>query len=355
MKAILQDELNTLENIMYSIQQRNLVYNYNFLLFSNQENKTIIEYNHPDGWIYNDSGSQGEITFDTDLNCCKIVTGAENPEKETKMILKQCIHEFPRWRETLCNQRISAVAVISSPDPSCILTFCISDGVSENSKTITLNPANPKQDLEVNLEVSENATGLFVSIECEQSVSNINVYKVYANIGKMAFETLPCIVEGVIGERKQYMSIETPPATELSLCQKSIELPQSASESYTRLNSFLNGKFGIGPEDRSMLPDMRGYFSRAWNNGATIDTDAINRSALGTGEITGDHVGTVELDQYKQHDHELKFDTSGELAPGTVSPPLPVINNYKTSKTNPSGGSETRPKNIAELYTIKWA
>jgi len=96
---------------------------------------------------------------------------------------------------------------------------------------------------------------------------------------------------------------------------------------------------------------MSGYFSRAWDNGANIDPDASTRTALGNGKVTGDNVGTVEQDQFKQHLHSLNI-TNSTVAPGP-STPVPVIG-PGSSKTQDTGGSETRGVNIAELYTIKW-
>ncbi|TPN85144.1 hypothetical protein [Aquimarina algicola] len=339
------DHLSTYD-LLFTIQQRNLVYNYNFLYYSNKTGDSPLEFQHPDGWIYNDQGNDGEIGFDANMNACLI----KKSKDDSLMTLSQMIHEFPRWKDLLINQQISASAIIQNHiTPGFEVTFSISDGVSKSTKTIVFD-SNETEEISIDIYISDEATKLEIAIESNTKDATIYIHKVFANIGKVALDTLPCMVEGFIGERKQYISTEIPPAEELSLCQESQEL----STSYTRLSSFLNGRFGKGENDRSLLPDMRGYFSRVWDNGAKIDPDAANRSALGKSTIKGDHVGTVEEDEFKKHDHELSFDTNGTLAPGT-STPLPVISKTSISNTKTTGGLETRSKNITELYTIKWA
>jgi microcystin-dependent protein len=334
------------DDLLFSMQQRNLVYNYNFLNYSNKTVNTAVTYNHPDGWVYNDAGTGGLIGFDPTTNSCMIRTSTGN----SLMTFTQTINEFPRWNDLLLGKRVSACAVITVPGVSaCELTFSITDGLSSNSQSIYFN-SGEKKEINVALDVNQQATTLMLSIECSASQVVLYISKVYANVGNIALENLPCIVQGMIGERKQYVSTEFPSATELSLCNQSIEL----SSSYTRLNSFLNGKFGRGGSGNSLLPDMRGYFSRAWDNGAKTDPDAANRTALGQGTTTGDNVGTVEQDQFKEHIHQLQFDLSGQIPSGTA-PALPSINKAVTSNTGKVGGNETRSKNIAELYTIKWA
>ncbi len=333
-------------DLLYAMQQRNLVYNYNFLNYSNKTLNTIVTYGLPDGWVYQDGGTNGAIGFDPTSNSCMINKSAGN----ASMTLTQTISEFPRWMDTLSGQTVSACAVITIPgNTGCQVTFSINDGQNTSSKLEFFSPGERKKIM-ICLDISSNANTLAVSIGCNASGAVLYISKVYCNIGKIALENLPCIVEGTIGERKQYMSTQVPPVTELSLCAPSVEL----SSSYTRLNSFLNGKFGVGANRNSLLPDMRGYFSRAWNNGAAIDPDASSRTALGSGAVIGDNVGTVEQDQFKQHTHQLLFAPTGQI-PAGPSTALPSINVASGSQTEVSGGAETRGKNISELYTMKWA
>lgn len=339
-------QLSNVQDWCYALQQRNLVYNYDFTLFSNQTTSgTTFNYGHPDGWVYEDQGTDGSIGFNTSLDACKIVTSST---AGSMMAFSQALHEFPRWENYLQGTVVTAVVELTISTKSTV-TLQLEDGLDASAKQIT---DSGSLVLEVSHMVASGATELILSLLCSDASVSLNVTKVYANRGSIALESLPCMVSGVIGERRQYISTEIPPATELSLCQVSQELLPS----YSRLSSFLNGKFGFGPNKLSMLPDMRGYFSRAWDHDSGTDPDASSRTALGNGTTTGDNVGTVEEDQYLAHNHVLDFSMTGQI-PGGTSPVTGSLIPMSTpsSNTEDSGGKETRGKNIAELYTIKWA
>lgn len=330
-----------LEKLTYSMQQRNLVYNYNFLYFSNSavDGSGRIIYNHPDGWIYNDPGSGAHIGLEKDS--CRIVTSSDD---QSRMSFKQALHEFPRWKSILQGKTVSAYVSMNISANSSV-TVSLADGVVKNSKTLQ---SQGSVIVELQLKIAANAEEFYIEIESRSNSSVINIYKVYANIGDIPVENLPCIVSGIIGERKQYVSSQIPPAEELSLCEASRELEPNQ----TRLSSVLNGRFGTGQQyNLSLLPDMRGLFSRAWNNGSGIDPDASTRKISGNEAFEGDYVGTNEVDTYKEHNHGLNFVVANVAYAGAVS----GINTAGKSSTELSGDAETRPKNIAELYTIKWA
>lgn len=349
MKPIIQELTPELNKVLFAMLQRNLVYNSNFVNYSNQVPGTVITYNHPDGWVYTDSGSGGSISFNQANNCCRIIKSSSN----SLMIFSQALNEFPRWQRTLIGKEISVAALVSTPsDGNSTLTLAINDGVTNATRKVSFE-ANQKQLIEINFVVSENATELVVSLESSSASFTIDIYQVYANIGEIALPNLPCMVEGYIGERKQYISTQTPPINELSLCNESCEL----TSEYTRLNSVINGRFGTGPNNRSLLPDMRGYFSRAWDNGSGNDPDAANRTPLGSGTVSGDAVGTVEPDIFRAHTHPLKFsvNTLKFIPPPQQPGTSPLIDLSTHDQTDSFGGAETRGKNISELYTIKWA
>jgi microcystin-dependent protein len=99
------------------------------------------------------------------------------------------------------------------------------------------------------------------------------------------------------------------------------------------------------------LPDYRGYFLRGWDNGAGNDPDAASRTNRGDG-ITGDNIGTKQTDQFVSHSHSFpwSFSASGNglgYATNTASANASL-------GTNPTGGTESRPKNITILYYIKY-
>src|SRR5688572_23364938 len=79
---------------LYALQQRNLVYNHDFRYFNN---KTESGYGTPDGWYYDDKGANGSITFDKSTECCTIKKSGGTG----LMTFKQALHEFPRWKQML--------------------------------------------------------------------------------------------------------------------------------------------------------------------------------------------------------------------------------------------------------------
>lgn len=328
---------------LYSLQQKNLVYNYNFLYFSNKTViSNIVTTNHPDGWLYNDPGSGGNISLDGED--CVIVTSSDST---STMTFRQGLNEFPRWQSVLNGNTVTA-KVLTTVSADAEIKVILSDGITSNIKTSTLATGGDF-NVELTLDIASDASTLYIEIQSQSPSAQITISKAYANIGKVAIESLPCIVNGIIGERKQYVATQNSPAEELSLCTGVTEL----GPNHTRLSSVLNRRFGAGQNDLSLLPDMRGYFSRSWDNGATVDTDASTREMLGNTTVVGDYVGTVEADDFISHVHQLDYSTT-PITFGQGSPTT-ALNTLEPSQTKETGGTETRPKNIAELYTMKWA
>ncbi|MGS2738665.1 hypothetical protein [Sinomicrobium sp. M5D2P17] len=333
------------EHYVYALQQRNLVYNHDFRYFSNRKiNGSTTEYGIPDGWQYRDNGSNGTINFDSTTKQCVIQKSGGSELME----FKQALHEFPRWQQILSGETVTAGVILNTGKEGHV-SVTVSDGV--NSNTVTKSDKG-QMIFDLQLTVALSATGLTLSITTTEPFITLNISYCYANAGLVALKHLPCIVQGVIGERKQYIATETPPAEELSLCNGLKELDNQ----YTRLKSVINNKFGINDATGNpYLINMGGYFSRAWDNGSGTDPDAGDRSASGNGKIKGDHVSTLEKDIFLKHNHGLDFSINKQVLTGDkVS--ATIIDVLSSSKTNDeSEGKETRPVNIAELYTIKWA
>ncbi|MCP4157847.1 MAG: hypothetical protein GY757_59605 [bacterium] len=336
-------EEKNIQKIIDSLQQQNLVYNYNFLYFSNKKiESSLVIYGHPDGWQYSDPGPGSQITFSNES--CRIVTSSDD---KALMTFEQALHEIPRWETKLRGKTVTA-KVHMNLSTGANVTAALSDGIVTSSKTVQVGG---DVDVELQLTVNDKAEKLHITIESSSSSAAITISKVYANIGAIAIENLPCIVQGIIGERKSYISTENPPAGELSLCEAAAEL----GPNYSRLDTLLNGKFGRGPNNKSMLPDIRGYFSRSWNNGSAIDPDASTRTTPGNESLKGDFAGTVEDDAFREHLHKIKYLSSTVVTGKEAAAPVITPAATDTEQTENTGGSETRPKNIAELYTIKWA
>jgi len=85
------------------------------------------------------------------------------------------------------------------------------------------------------------------------------------------------------------------------------------------------------------VPDLRGYFVRGWDNSRGVDNARVFASA--------------QDDQFKAHTHGGVPLFNGDDDRGDSSSNFNISN---TGNTASSGGTETRPKNIALLYCIKY-
>lgn len=142
---------------------------------------------------------------------------------------------------------------------------------------------------------------------------------------------------------------------------------------YSNLFSHVGTKFGAGDGSSTFsIPDYRGRALRGTDNGAGVDPDASSRTINGVTQSNSTS-GTVQGDEMTSHDHHLFFAgsadnnspalTSSNYALDTASvtwnthyryeilATSSVANNGKTSAT---GGNETRMKNIAVHYLIKY-
>lgn len=104
------------------------------------------------------------------------------------------------------------------------------------------------------------------------------------------------------------------------------------------------------------LPDLRGQFLRGWSNGSGVDPDAGGRTALQTGGAIGDNVGSYQAHALQQHTHTYtRRETKWTTTDGNTN----VWRNdapYESSGANGANvsGNETRPKNAAVNYIIKY-
>lgn len=107
---------------------------------------------------------------------------------------------------------------------------------------------------------------------------------------------------------------------------------------YAALFAAIGTVFGAGDGSTTFqLPDMRAEFPRGWDDGRGINSGRI--------------FGSLELDMLKSHDHAI----SGALgSPAGVTSGNPnVWSGSGPWRTEPVGGTETRPRNVALLACIK--
>ena len=110
---------------------------------------------------------------------------------------------------------------------------------------------------------------------------------------------------------------------------------------YAALFAAIGTTWGAGDGSTTFnLPDARGEFMRGWDDGRGIDTGRV--------------FGSSQSDQLRAHTH------SGVVVPGSASGYGTATQNvsdddpFKSGTSGSSGGTETRPRNIALLFCIKY-
>ncbi len=106
---------------------------------------------------------------------------------------------------------------------------------------------------------------------------------------------------------------------------------------YAALFSAIGTTYGAGDGSTTFaLPDLRGYFVRGFGTNA-------DATASGT-------FGVKQADDFKAHTHTV----NGQVATTASSGASTNYASISGGSTGSTGGTETRPKNIAMLYCIKF-
>lgn len=111
---------------------------------------------------------------------------------------------------------------------------------------------------------------------------------------------------------------------------------------YAALFAAIGTTFGAGDGATTFnLPDLRGEFLRGLDDGRGVDA--------------GRALGSAQADELKSHTHDLGIYVGSSPAPntGAVSGASSYFDELGTP-TDPTGGAETRPRNIALLACIKY-
>lgn len=122
---------------------------------------------------------------------------------------------------------------------------------------------------------------------------------------------------------------------------------------YSELFQATATAFGAGDAQTTFqVPDLRGRFLRGTDQGQGRDPDAASRRAEPAGGNSGDSIGSVQDDDFKEHRHgyyvrtNLRNQNQMTAAGGQDL----WLNN---GNTQPAGGRETRPKNVYVNWIIK--
>jgi len=111
---------------------------------------------------------------------------------------------------------------------------------------------------------------------------------------------------------------------------------------YSDLFTAIGTTFGTGDGSSTFnVPDLRGEFARGWDDSRGIDS--------------GRSFGSAQADELKSHNHSINVRYSATFNGGHVSANSLGGNSQNLGSSIAStGGSETRPRNIALLACIKY-
>jgi microcystin-dependent protein len=108
---------------------------------------------------------------------------------------------------------------------------------------------------------------------------------------------------------------------------------------YATLFATIGTTFGAGDGSTTFnLPDMRGEFPRGWDDGRGVDS--------------GRSFGSAQGDQLRAHTHTVAAGNSGGV--DNIITTGNARSNDTSYTTSSIGGNETRPRNVALLYCIKF-
>jgi microcystin-dependent protein len=106
---------------------------------------------------------------------------------------------------------------------------------------------------------------------------------------------------------------------------------------FAALFAVIGTTYGAGDGSTTFnVPDLRGEFLRGWDNGRGVDSGRV--------------IGTLQPDMLKAHVHNIGTTAVDENGPLVANASAPTST---TASTESTGGTETRPRNIAVHYLIK--
>lgn len=104
------------------------------------------------------------------------------------------------------------------------------------------------------------------------------------------------------------------------------------------LFAVIGTSYGVGDGATTFnIPDMRGRFPRGWDNGAGVDP--------------GRAWGSSQLDELKSHTHTIPANSDQDSGNGYVED-SDGSDTVRVTNTGATGGTETRPKNVAGMFII---
>ena len=142
-------------------------------------------------------------------------------------------------------------------------------------------------------------------------------------------------VQGVPAGAVMHFAMATPPSGWLNANGALV-----SRTTYAALFAAIGTTFGAGDGSTTFaLPDLRGEFLRGWDNGRGVDASRV--------------FGSTQSDAFASHTHALS-ETTGDDNSNPGSNTRLRRNSEVGRVTGATGGSETRPRNVALLACIKF-
>ncbi|NET46623.1 phage tail protein [Okeania sp. SIO2B3] len=131
-----------------------------------------------------------------------------------------------------------------------------------------------------------------------------------------------------------------------------------STDTYPELFAALGYLYGKGTDSNGKetfrLPDYRGLFLRGFDAGAGMDPQAAERTSP-TGNSMMNVVGSLQCDALQDHTHNYDLVQPSGISQQGQAAGTSVTSKPTTSPNTPASfGPETRPKNIAVNYIIKY-
>jgi microcystin-dependent protein len=130
---------------------------------------------------------------------------------------------------------------------------------------------------------------------------------------------------------------------------------------YPALYAAIGTVWGFGDNATTFnLPDLQGVFERGVSGTSGKDADAANRTPIKEGGNSGNNVGSYQSDEFKSHTHNIRSRYRAEYGGGGFDEAFQPYNETNSSNANrpnaitPTGGNETRPKNVYVYKIIKY-
>ena len=126
---------------------------------------------------------------------------------------------------------------------------------------------------------------------------------------------------------------------------------------YASLYAVIGNASGSADANSFNVPDLRGRFLRGWDNAIGRDPDRASRTAMAAGGNTGDAIGSIQGDAFKNHTHAFSdtytnfSQTSASGGAGNTGATGTLV---QADTTLYAGGNETRPMNAYVNYIIKF-